>query len=399
MKIIVKKALIARSVEDFWGCQLFDVCIVGGGIIGATTAISCAREGLEVCVIERDTVLLRGSTLAGFGALTPYSDPYFVGEPALFAEKSLKLYQREWLGFLNRRTDINVPLSKSGLIQVAENIEYLDRNRSRYENNCIDGYRPQYLSEKELRDIEPALTIDAVGGIYHPEPWIDLQLYMAAIEQCVQTFPSISIMPAKRVLRVTEQEDQVTVGLDSGDMVVAKKVVLATGLSHEPIEGIGTFPISWVRGDGISVRTKDNRPIFKNNIYCTPGFISPRNTGEMLLGSTYINEGVGDSIKLARDRERVTFGAMADIAASARRISTQLDDCNVERQWHGWRPCSEDEYPILGTIPGQENTIYALGFLGLGITMSVAVGDAITTYAKSGRQIFPSSMSPERFKI
>jgi len=376
---------------------LYDVVIIGGGIIGATTAIASARDGLKVCVVERDTVLLRGSTLAGFGALTPYSDPYFVGEPALFAEKSLKLYQREWLGFIGRRTDINVPLSKGGLIQVAESDQYLKKNKTRYEQNCIDGYRPEYLSQADLKKLEPALTIDAVGGIFHPEPWIDLQLYMAAIEQCVQTFPNITVLSAKRVTSVDNTSDEAVVRLSDGESIQAKTLVVSTGLSHEPVEGLKHFKISWVRGDGVSVRTRDNRPIFKNNIYCTPGFIAPRNTGEMLLGSTYIDEGVGDSIKLARDRERISFGAMADIANASRRISSHLDDCTVERQWHGWRPCSEDEYPILGPLKEAPNTVYAVGFLGLGITMSVAVGDVISKYTATGKNEFPMSMSPMRF--
>jgi len=377
---------------------LFDVIIVGGGIIGATAAISCARDGLKVCVVERDTVLLRGSTLAGFGALTPYSDPFFVGEPALFAEVSLKLYQKEWLGFLGRRTDINVPLSRGGLIQVAESEEYLKKNRDRYESNCIDGYRPDYLSESELKKAEPALTIDAVGGIFHPEPWIDLQLYMAAIEQAVQTFSNITVFSPKKVISVDNKSDTVSVSLNDGETIEGKKIVVCTGLSHEPIDGLKNFKITWVRGDGVSVRTKDNRPIFKNNIYCTPGFIAPRNTGEMLLGSTYIDEGVGDGVKLARDRERISFGAMAEIAKASRRISKHLDDCLVERQWHGWRPCSQDEYPILGPIDAEPNTVYALGFLGLGITMSVAVGDVVSNYVAGKDCDFPPSMSPMRFQ-
>jgi len=376
---------------------LYDLCVLGGGIIGATTAIAAAREGLKVCVVERDTVLLRGSTLAGFGALTPYSDPYFIGEPALFAERSLKLYKTDWLNFLNRRTEISVPISRSGLLQVAVKKDYLEKNKARYEKNCIDGYRPEYLTEEELRRREPNVTIDAVGAIFHPEPWFDLQIYMAAIEQCVQTFSNIDVMSAKKAIKVAEKPDTVTVSLATGEIIETKVVVVSTGLSQEPIDGITAFPISWVRGDGIAVRTPNNRPIFKNIIYCTPGFIAPRNTGEMLLGSTYVDEGVGDSIKLGQDKNRVTFGALSDIAKATRKISNLLDDCVVEREWHGWRPCSVDNYPILGTENKRPRTVYALGFLGLGITMSVAVGDTITKYAKSEKLDFPVSMDPERF--
>ena len=377
---------------------MYDLCVLGGGIIGATAALSGAREGLKVCIVERDSVLLRGSTMAGFGALTPYSDPFFVGEPALFAEHSLKLYQKEWLGFLYRRTEINVPISRSGLLQIAVDNDYLLKHKSRYEGNCIDGYRPEYLSQEDLRREEPNITIDSVGAIYHPEPWIDLEIYMAAIGQCVQVFSNIDVLTDRKALKVQEHSDFVSILLDNSDSIKAKKLVVATGLSHESIEGLTSFPISWVRGDGMSVRTRDDRPIFKNNIYCTPGFIAPRNTGEMLLGSTYIDEGIGDSIKLSRERNRITFGALSEISAGTRRISSALDDCHVEREWHGWRPCSADDYPILGVEAVRPRTIYALGFLGLGITMSVAVGESICDYSKNDKNKFPNSMNPERFR-
>ncbi len=375
---------------------MYDLCVLGGGIIGATTAIAGARAGLKVCIIERDLALLRGSTIAGFGALTPYSDLYFTGDAALFAEKSLKLYQKDWLKFLHQCTEIHVPLSQSGLMQIALDKAYLLQHKERYETgNCIAGYRPEYLTHTELLAQEPKLTIETVGAIYHPEPWIDLQLYLSAIEKCAHVFPNIETLFAKEAISVAEEGDQVTTRLNDGTKITSKYCVVATGLSNDLIEGIESFPIRWIRGDGIAVRTLDNQPLFKNIIYCNSGFISPRNSGEMLLGSTYVDEGLGDRAKLSGDRNRINFGAMADIVKSTEQISSHLRDCTVEREWHGWRPASSDKQPILGVDSSRPSIIYALGFLRLGITMSIGVGEAITQYAKAGSAL-PPSMSPER---
>lgn len=376
----------------------YDVCVVGCGIVGSTTAIAMALRGLNVLVVEHRSVPLRGSTEAGFGALTPYSDPFFVGETALFAEKSLTMYREDWLPRLHEVTGQAVPLSSTGLLQLFRTKEKFEREIHRFESDCISGYRPKIINAASIRTLEPNVSQETVGALFHPEPWIDLRQYMGAIEAALMSRPNLEVKFDTTVRDITLSQNQHVNGLlSSGEEFSAGAMVICTGL--EPFERapLRSFPIKWVRGDGVAVRTKDNTPLFKHNIYSSPAFIAPRSTGEMLLGSTYVDEGIPPAGTPQPDTNKIEFGSMQKIASACNEVSDQLEHCIIERTWRGWRPASEDDYPILGTDPNFKNVIYAQAFLGLGITLSVAVANSIMEYITTGQNQFPLQMSPERF--
>lgn len=67
--------------------EKFDVCIIGAGIIGMTTAERLHREKLKVCVIDRHSTVARETSFVSSGQLEPkrvdhlieYSDPTALG--------------------------------------------------------------------------------------------------------------------------------------------------------------------------------------------------------------------------------------------------------------------------------------------------------------------------------
>jgi glycine oxidase len=376
--------------------KIYDACIIGSGIIGSTVAILLSIRNLSSVVVERDTLPLRGTTLAGFGALTPFSDPFFSGETALFASKSLSGYKNYWLKMVEEISGIRIPISKSGLLQLLEEESDLEGEIARYETDCIPGYRPKVLNNAAVHEIEPCITMPIAGALYHPEPWIDLAIYSSAIERALNSSVLIDCLFGNQIKFLDDEGDYLRITLSNGQVVQSRKLVICTGLHGHKIKNLEEFPMRWVRGDGISVRTPSNKPLFNNNIYASPGFIAPRGTGEILLGSTYVDEGIPTIENSHRERSTVSFDSMVGISSAVQRISSHLGNCTVEKMWRGWRPASEDNYPIVGVLPSNPLVIYALGFLGLGVTLSLATAEAIADHVESNVDNFPKSLSPKR---
>ncbi len=375
--------------------KTYDVGVIGCGIIGSVAAIYLARKHLNVCVIEQDSHPLRGSTLAGFGALTPYSDPFFTGEIALFAERSLELYKHEWLKYLEAESGTIVPLSKSGLIQLFENDFYFEKIKTKYKEDVIPGYRPKILETEQVYRCEPRLTAKICGGLLHPEPWIDLAAYRSAITACLASLENIDCLFEMSVNTI-EPGNPIHIFSEGKPTISCEYLVLATGINSLNVPGLPQITIHCVRGDGIAVRTDDNKPLFKHNLYMDKGFISPRTDGLMLLGSTYVDEGDTPPPEDFLNRESIRLEAMDEILRATLEISSRLGGCTVERLWRGWRPKSQDDLPVLGPHAENPNIIVASGFLGLGITMSPAVGEAIAEYVTGGIGRIPESLSPKR---
>jgi glycine/D-amino acid oxidase-like deaminating enzyme len=51
----------------------YDVAIIGAGIVGAACACECARRGLQVVMVDRDTTGA-GTTAAGMGHIVAMDD-------------------------------------------------------------------------------------------------------------------------------------------------------------------------------------------------------------------------------------------------------------------------------------------------------------------------------------
>jgi D-amino-acid dehydrogenase len=45
----------------------------------------------------------------------------------------------------------------------------------------------------------------------------------------------------------------------------------------------------------------------------------------------------------------------------------------------GYRPCTPDQLPVIGKVPGYENLFVASGHCRLGVTLAAATGDAIAS--------------------
>src|SRR5438094_10578720 len=82
-----------------------DVVIVGGGIVGMTTAYYLARAGVRTVVIERDAI---GSHASGFayGGLSPLSGFGIPGPHAEIAQDGMRLH-RELSKLLVEETGID----------------------------------------------------------------------------------------------------------------------------------------------------------------------------------------------------------------------------------------------------------------------------------------------------
>ena len=65
---------------------IYDVVVVGAGIVGAACAEECARQGMRVAIVDRD-VIGGGATAAGMGHIVVMDDSeaQFALDPLLAA--------------------------------------------------------------------------------------------------------------------------------------------------------------------------------------------------------------------------------------------------------------------------------------------------------------------------
>lgn len=146
--------------------MLYDVTIVGGGIVGLATALQLLRQrpDLRLLLLEKETGLARHQTGHNSGVI--HSGLYY--KPgSLKAINCLRGY-RQLVEFCQQES---IPYELCGKIVVAtrpEQVPVLHNLHERGRQNGLDGLRK--LSLAEMREIEPHVT--GVEGLWVPQTGI-----------------------------------------------------------------------------------------------------------------------------------------------------------------------------------------------------------------------------------
>jgi len=331
-----------------------DVLIIGGGVIGLTTAYFLARDGVHVTVVDKGDFGQEASW-AGAGIL-PVADLDHAHTPfeqlrarsiTLFPSLSEEL--RALTGIDNGYVRCGGFELHGGEGEVAADEWYTDAKA------C------QTLDEPAWKRLEPKLA-DGLGRVNYLPDMAQLRnprhlkALLAACQSC-----GVTLQPGCAVHSFTGLGATIlSVGTSNG-RISADRYLLATGAWTDLLlaslgKGVDIAP---VRGQIALLNT--GAPIFRRILLWGSRYLVPRPDGRVLVGST--EEKVGFD-------KRTTAGAIADLLAVARKLVPALASAQVERCWAGLRPGSPDGLPFLGTVPDFYNLFIAAGHFRAGIQLS-----------------------------
>ncbi len=149
---------------------MYDIAIVGCGIIGASLAYQLSQYDLQVLVLERENDVAMGTTKANSAIVHAGYDP----EPGTLIAK-LNVRGSEMMEELCRKLDVRYKRIGSLVLAFDEN----DRKHLEklYDNGVKNGVPDiRILSGEEARDMEPNLSKQVCAALYAPsagiiDPW------------------------------------------------------------------------------------------------------------------------------------------------------------------------------------------------------------------------------------
>ncbi|MCA6521799.1 MAG: FAD-dependent oxidoreductase, partial [Pseudanabaena sp. M051S1SP2A07QC] len=197
-----------------------DVLIIGGGIIGLSTAIALSQKGASVTVVERD-ICGQGATWAAAGMLAPEAER-LEGSLLGFGIRSRDMYP-QWIANLMRLSGLDCGYWCCGMI--APSIEESD-------HQIIAKY-PQYISREESHKRQSGLGEVVLGSLWLPE---DGQVNNRKLTQALLTAArslSIKILEGVNVYQIVrdhQRDHQRVTHLDTSvGKLQSDRYVLATG--------------------------------------------------------------------------------------------------------------------------------------------------------------------------
>lgn len=331
-----------------------DVLILGGGVIGLTTAYFLAREGVRVQLLDRGDFGQEASW-AGAGILPP-------GNPAAAQSAFDQLRAHSVTLFpilseeLRQRTHIDNGYLRCG------GLEFISAEEVAAEQEWRGaGIEAEMLAERAAQRLEPALR-PGLGTVCHLPDMAQVRNprhVQALIAGCRSW--GVVLSPCCTVVGLSCSGARLTAVQTSSGKLSAENYVLSAGAwTGELLQQVGLrCAIRPIRGQMALLHT--HQPLLHKILCWGPRYIVPRPDGRVLIGST--EEDVGF------DRH-TTAGAIAELLHLADHLVPALGKAHLERCWAGFRPGSPDGLPYLGRVPGVDNLCIAAGHFRAGIQLS-----------------------------
>lgn len=362
-----------------------DVAVVGGGIIGLTTAYFLARSGLTVEVFERGEPG-REASWAGAGIVPP-GNPAHAATPV---DRLRAIGSEAFPGFsaeLRERTGVDNGYLRCGAV------EFFDEATAaavlplwRAERIRFEPLAPEFFSElglpRELADRQPGPAFVLPDCAQVRNPW-----HLRALEAACR-LQGVRIRAGVEVTAWAASRGIVRgVCLASGETVAAGACLLAGGAWSEPLlRQLGRQPgVHPVRGQ--IVLLNNPRPRIRPVLMFGKRYIVPRGDGRVLVGATEEPQ--------AGFAKYPTPGGVAELIAFASSVFPEWASAELERAWAGLRPGSPDGLPFIGPVPGWEGVYVATGHFRAGVQLSLGTARLVTELL-TGR---PPCVPPHAFAL
>ena len=358
-----------------------NIILIGGGAIGLGIGWQLTKAEASVTIFERDRAG-RAASWAAAGMLAPLAEAH-TEEPELLklGSESLARYP-QWVDELEADAQMTIGYRVEGTLVVGLDTDDTHQLRHLYTAQQHLGLDVQWLSGREARDIEPALSPRVTAAIHCATDYqVDNRLMVKALQRAYQACGGV--LHENSTVERVDIKNGVANGIHTQEgFYAADVVILSAGCWSAQVEGLPDAIRPMVRPvkgqmlalqmeEGIDVKTviRTVRARYPTSVY-----LVPRYDGRLIVGAT--SEEMGFDTRL-------TAGGMFELLRGAWEVVPGVYELPILETWSGLRPGSQDNAPILGKTP-VKNLIYATGHYRNGILLTPITAYEITKLILTG---------------
>lgn len=342
------------------------VVIIGGGVIGVSTAYNLAAAGVsDVVLIERDSLGSGSTCRAAGGVRTQFSDRVNIE----LATRGLETFQR-----FGERFGQEIDLNQVGYLFLLDAQDTLaEFERTVAMQNTL-GVPSRVISVAEAKRLSPLIDTDGlVGAVYSP-----VDGYCTP-ESVVLGYATSARRHGARLVTgcvatgIETDGDQVVAVRTEGGRIETDTVICAAGAwSRQVGEWVGVdLPVTPLRRQ---IAITEPVPSLAGDTPFTLDFGTScyfrREGGGYLLGMSDPNEEPG--FHLGR-----TEGWLAELGWRLQRRVPALAEVGIASGWAGLYEMTPDHNGLIGAAERLSRFLYAGGFSGHGFMMGPAVGEIL----------------------
>ena len=354
-----------------------DVIIIGGGIVGCSTAMNLSQYGKSVILLEKDVAGRQASGVNVGGVRQLFRD---------ICEIPLSLASQKLWNQIDSLVSSDCGFRPCGQISLAENEKEMHDFEVRVELLKSMGYSHEKLvDKKQLKQIVPYVSSHCVGGLYCPEdgvadPYKTTRAFFNKAKQLgAQLFEFHPVSAIERT---------------------AKKWVAVAGSKRFSAPILVNCAGAW--GGHIADMVGDHAPLSKMASVLTvtartAKFLDPvvllegrkLSFKQMENGTVVIGGGFLAKMDIETEKPVIDFTELKTMAQTVIDLFPFLKQLQIVRSWPGIMGMMPDHIPVISPSENAKDVYHAFGFSGHGFQLGPIVGQIVSELILEGRSSLP----------
>ncbi|MBI6872476.1 NAD(P)/FAD-dependent oxidoreductase [Clostridium aciditolerans] len=311
---------------------MYDVIIVGAGVIGANIARELSKYNLDICILEKEEDVSCGSSKANSGIVHGgYSD-----EPGtLKAELCVKGNRM----FEQLEKELNFGYRETGSLVIAFSDDEKEHLENLYRDGTVNGVGGlEIIDGTEVRKMEPYLSKEVKWALYCKDSGIcsPYEFTIALVENALENGVELKLNHEVTAIEKLESTFKVTTNKGAFE---SKYIINASGVHSDRISrmiGVDDFNIIPRKGEYV-IFNKDQSYLVKRVIFQVP---TEKGKGILVTTTYHGNLMIGPDAQQVTHREDVSTDedSLKAIVETARKSVSSFDMKKALTSFAGVRP-------------------------------------------------------------
>lgn len=413
-----------------------NVVVIGGGIMGLSSAYYLHQAGHKVIVLDKGDFLdncsygnagyvcpshfiplaTPGIVWKGLKWMLNSRSPFYV-KPSLngsLIDWGLKFVKSANKGHVEKsavplrdiaifsqqeyKTWTTIPgfdlaYEHKGLLEVFQTEAMAEHAHHTVEKAKSLGLDTVLLNYEELQKLEPQTKINGLGAILFK---CDAHLYPNKLMKSLLTYlrqQGVQLISDEEVTGFEKTDKTITKVVTAKNTYEADEVVIATGAWSREIAGMVETKIPLMPGRGYSITLENSKYHFNHPAVLMEGrvAITPMDGNKIRFGGT---------MEVVSTNTPPRYERVEGILKAVKNFLPEFDIAmpSTDQLWYGYRPCSADGLPYIGRISRFKNVVVATGHAMIGLSLGAGTGKLVSELIDDKKtSVDLSAFAVERF--
>ena len=346
---------------------MFDMIVIGGGVVGGMILRELTKYKLNVCLLEKEGDVAMGESKANSGIVHAGFDAPVGSLKAKFNVLGNQMMERVC-------AELGVKFRRNGSLVVAfseEDFRVINDLKARGEVNGVDGL--EIIDQPRLRQLEKNISSEALAALYAPTGGIvcPYELTIAAIGNAMDN--GAKLWTDFAVSSIEKRENFYVVKSQDGQTVEGKIVINCAGLHSGKIaEMLGdTYIKIGARKGEYILLDRESGDFVSHTLFFTP---TEKGKGILITQTVDNNILLGPTAKEQEDGDTQTSAeGLAFVMEKTRKMCQNPPFFNTITSFAGVRAYSDKHDFIIEESKSAKGVIHCAGIESPGLTASPAI--------------------------